>query len=335
MRSASLLEVLYLSFLVLVHGFAVERRRLFGIWRLASDALPLMQDSLSQLRRSLPKDMKEDILIKLNSDGSFRQCSDEYREGCWMTGRWEVQQEKFMLAMDRQYFGPTHDTLLEGTIHCDDTSMKVEGQVLTGRFMYPKNHPAFFETPSLVSSNTHGTFTMHQAVATHSIVPQEKEKEPIELKYKASDFYGRNFIMTIEPIQHGPSQDDQPVDIRAMPIQFFHNNTFQAHGMNKILRGRFGISQDDQLWFQVSLFGAGRSTSGSVYSEGVGLSHEDKRSYVGEIAENANRIFVAGTVTFGADLGTDARPEPVGMFLLTETIKETKDEDDVFESVFE
>jgi hypothetical protein len=107
-----------------------------------------------------------------------------------------------------------------------------------------------------------------------------------------------------------------------MPIQFYSNNTFQAWGTNKILRGRFMVL-DDQLSFEVSLFGAGRSMKGSVFSDGIGLCHEDKRSYVGSIQEAHGRLFVEGSVTFGSDLGTDARPEPVGSFLLTETKDES------------
>jgi hypothetical protein len=174
-------------------------------------------------------------------------------------------------------------------------------------------------------------------------------------------------------------------DIRAMPIQFHPNNTFTAVHTNKILRGHFGVvvstaaatatttrENEQQLWFQVSLFGSGRSVRGSVYSEGVGLSHNDQRFYVGEILQHGSssndhteerttlatttdiceqqaraaqtmggtskakgssssdeeqqkeqmqqqqRLFVTGSVTYGSDLGSDARPEPVGTFLLTE-----------------
>jgi hypothetical protein len=237
-------------------------------------------------------------------------------------------------------------------------------------------------------------------------------------KYKASDFYGRCFIMTVEPLatkrrkhqdREQQQQQQQPIanddnDIRAMPIQFHANNTFTAVHTNKILRGRFGVSTTastttttakdnsgassgngsvivstttttrEELWFQVSLFGSGRSVRGSVYSEGVGLSHHDARTYVGEILQHSSkkdkdettttttttttgsrvqhiseadtirastadgpsssssddderqkeqkqrqqRLFVAGSVTYGSDLGSDARPEPVGTFLLTE-----------------
>ena len=55
---------------------------------------------------------------------------------------------------------------------------------------------------------------------------------------------------------------------------------------------------------------------------------------------------VDGTVFFGADLGSDARPEPVGDFLLNEVDNETRTEvmldypeadgeDSIFGSIFE
>lgn len=101
-----------------------------------------------------------------------------------------------------------------------------------------------------------------------------------------------------------------------------------------------------ELWFQVSLFGAGRSAPGSVFSEGIGLTHDDKRNYVGEIVERKGRhaadglkLFVSGSITVGSDFGTDARPEPVGRFQLFE-ISEVfmlvdDDERDGRSSVFE
>ena len=175
--------------------------------------------------------------------------------------------------------------------------------------MYPQTHPSFFDQPLLVNAETLGPFTLEQSLATYSIMPPEKEETTAskENRYQASDFYDKSFIMTIEPVQ--PKQDpdaeplNQPVDIRAMPIQFFRNNTFQAFATNKILRGRFRITSSDKLAFDVSLFGAGRSMPGSVFSEGIGLSHEDKRSYLGRIEEANDRIYVEGS-----DLGSDARP---------------------------
>jgi len=361
----------------------------------------------------------EPILLKLNPDGTFRQCNEGYSEGRWIAGRWDTADDDddddetssgkaLLLALNRQYYGPPHDTLLKGHLVSMSASgeamsspgideneqqqqsqcVEFVGQVLTGKFMYPKHHPCFFDQIMAGEPTSIGNFTLQQALATSSVVTRANENLNVDdigeggggtaaetKSYEPSDFYGRRFVLTVEPIRddsgrrpargkpprHGERhQQQQTVDLRAMPIEFFRNNTFQAEATNKILRGRFGIttnvdaadgggeetgsvnnqSNDDRkqqqpkqqqqfLWFQVSLFGAGRSAPGSVYSEGRGLTHEDKRSYLGEIlsatqvgdetsGEVRRRLFVSGTVTFGSDLGSDARPEPVGKFLLTE-----------------
>lgn len=404
----------------IVLRFAIAKNRIPGIWKLFVDDDDTKVAALSPPRLREPRDSiangtirppllpalvgtneqqqqqqqqaDKEILLKLNPDGSFRQCSEGYQEGCWISGRWSLIYEnnndasKLLLALDRQYYGPRHDTLLEGTLMMDQddddnnnrTVVRVHGRVFTGKFMYPKQHPSFFDEPLLVACNATGDFIMEQAVATFSVMPSLERPDgsdpagagtppPQPPRYQASNFYGRTFYLTVEPMsthraasssrQQRPKTKDeelregQPVDIRAMPIQFFANNTFQAFGTNKILRGRFGIvpptaatttttNENEQLWLQVSLFGAGRSAPGSVYSEGLGLGQDDKRLYVGEIVEmhqqpgdphcvdagddppaaaTTRRLFVRGSVTIGSDLGTDARPEPVGCFQLFET----------------
>ncbi|KAL7547789.1 hypothetical protein ACHAWF_011064 [Thalassiosira exigua] len=115
-----------------------------------------------------------------------------------------------------------------------------------------------------------------------------------------------------------------PLDVRVMPVDFHGNGTFAARGVNKILRGRYRVKNGrrPELRMDVSLFGAGRSAPG----EGPGLSHEDERSYAGEILASdedggsggRRALFVRGSVVFGTDLGTDARPEPVGTFTMME-----------------
>jgi hypothetical protein len=46
---------------------------------------------------------------------------------------------------------------------------------------------------------------------------------------------------------------EEAVDIRLFPIDFFANNMFCATGVNKVLRGHYGVNDQDQLWFQVSV----------------------------------------------------------------------------------
>ena len=68
----------------------MERRRLPGIWKLTSRSLPYEQDIRSKLKGIIDgKSMAEDeILIKINPDGSFRQCNEGYNEGRWLVGQW-------------------------------------------------------------------------------------------------------------------------------------------------------------------------------------------------------------------------------------------------------
>mmetsp|Transcript_36481 Transcript_36481/g.77783 ORF Transcript_36481/g.77783 Transcript_36481/m.77783 type:complete len:213 (+) Transcript_36481:506-1144(+) len=167
-----------------------------------------------------------------------------------------------------------------------------------------------------------------------------REREAGRPVYCVEDFFGRRFLMTVEPLPpprrgggYETSRDEEqrlattPLDVRVLPVEFHGNGTFAALGVNKILRGRFGVRGGSRLEMEVSLFGAGRSAPGSVYSEGRGLSHEDERSYSGEILATGGEddddrdlrtLFVRGSVVFGTDLGSDARPEPVGLFSMME-----------------
>mmetsp|Transcript_20075 Transcript_20075/g.43798 ORF Transcript_20075/g.43798 Transcript_20075/m.43798 type:complete len:249 (-) Transcript_20075:95-841(-) len=182
------------------------------------------------------------------------------------------------------------------------------------------------------------------------------------------DFYGKKFLLTVSPIPtkqrrgRGTLGDDidfssQPFDVRVMPIEFFANNTFTAIGTNKILRGRYGTTgeEKEQLWFSVSLFGSGRSVKGSVYSEGLGLGQDDKRTYHGEISEertlcteinddellqtdasvcdtgtarSKGRLSVQGSVLYGTDFDEGARPHPVAVFVMREVKGDADGESD-------
>jgi hypothetical protein len=83
-----------------------------------------------------------------------------------------------LLALDRQYYGPRHDILLEGALslacgnECEwSSSLTLNGCVRVGKFMYPKRHPLFFDTPIVVicSNETGTSFTMKQAIASSSV----------------------------------------------------------------------------------------------------------------------------------------------------------------------
>jgi hypothetical protein len=303
-----------------------------GIWKLCMNDETIHnmlceQQSIARARAKLMKvEGDENVLVKLNPDGSFRQCTEFYQEGRWIGGRWRFQNDPgvVLLAFDRQYYGPQFDILLIGEIA---EKPAITGQVYTGKFMYPKTHPAFFDGCLSWPMNNTGTFRLEQCIATQSILPECTP--PVSFlcpKYNTSSFVNKSFLLFVEPIDGRVGRDETEhevnklYDLRTMRVQFYGNSTFQASAPNKILRGRFSVKQTvdgEYLQFQVSLFGAGRSSPGSVYSEGRGLSHDDKRSYTGIILEDgASRLHVKGTVLFGSDLGSDARPEPVGKFQL-------------------
>jgi hypothetical protein len=108
---------------------------------------------------------------------------------------------------------------------------------------------------------------------------------------------------------------------------------------------------------QIWRFGFGRSVSGSVFSEGSCLSKDDEKTYWGKIQyvdadegkpmnlssdskaldtdpnraidrKSAERLMVKGSVPYGYGL----EPQPVGLFVMTESIEkddfETEDDDD-------
>lgn len=197
------------------HAFSIESRRLHGIWKLKTigdndgSGGSILPRQGSSARRPAGGGLSEDpfgagssalstpspvysndetILIKLNPDGSFRQCNEGYQEGSWLSGCWSLvdDQNKLVLAVDRQYYGPPRDILLEGILTNDDNDnnerLRVQqGTVSEGKFRHPnKRHASFFNhnEPLLIASSsnnnsncTTGSFFMEQAVATHSVMP--------------------------------------------------------------------------------------------------------------------------------------------------------------------
>ena len=186
-----------------------------------------------------------------------------------------------------------------------------------------------------------------------------------------------------EPNAVNPHAESAP--IRVMQVRFFPNNTFATiwGTGDVILRGKFDTfvrdtyngrfasqssSQSAQpptvaLWMQIMRFGFGRSVSGSVYSEGRTLTHEDAKTYWGSIRRvnvtvlpeassyedvvvgetsndnagssnvdsNSNQsnntrsiLEVEGSVLFGTGIGA----EPVGRFLMREMMQDLQTQDD-------
>lgn len=391
-------------------AFSVDlRKHVPGIWKLNIFFEPPTQEDrgmkiVETLKGNNKQPQKQEVLLKIQEDGSFRQCDEEYAEGYWISGRWKLKNEKsqqltsanLILAIDRRYFGPAHDKLLTGSFNrqpekqeekilssvgsrdskknvsenlIQDTKGKnankednqilcVTGKILIGKFMYPKRHPSFFEDPILANAKESGTFTLQQELTFFKIISKTKQQKEEEEKENCqqSDLYGKTFFLTFVPAKSIPMKpewdstlrryvtpgDDQPVDIRAHGVEFHANNTFTMRATNKILRGRFEIEDKDILFFQVSLFGAGRSIKGSVYSEGPGLNQDDRRAYKGRITKKENgQLSVKGVVTFGSD----RKPPEMGRFQLKEVESlaaevmldrpDDEDDDSIFDSVFE
>jgi len=348
------------------YSFSVPRKALAGIWKL--NILDDYSDSFALLNSATDDST---VVLRVLEDGTFQQCNDEDDDddrsfNTWK-GLWDFREDdsEIQLALDR---GCTiQDVLFHGKVRrSSDNEAEAEqnsgciqikqGKVSAGKFMYPPDHRNFFDQP-LAVSETVGSFSAHQVMGFATFLNDLEKPEPPPRQFDRADFYNRTFSLTVTPIEYklrsdGAENDEirnLPVDIRAMRIEFHTNNTFTCRATNKILRGKFEITDDDALYFHVSRFGAGKSAPGSVYSEGIGLTHEDERTYVGSITRQPNNdeaavshLQVQGTVLFGADLGSDARPEPVGTFLLrlindTDTVDEYLDEEDrdLFDSVFE
>lgn len=161
-----------------VDTFSVDPKRMAGIWRFSSNILPYQRPTIQR------QEPLNETLLRLSQDGSFRECREGYVEGCWMTGRWHLWNEtstrqRLSLALDRQYFGPRHDTYMTGELVKNEVKVSVRvGQVYQGIFRNPKNLPAFFhDKPILEDSREVGYFTMSQSLSTFSLqqVPPDED----------------------------------------------------------------------------------------------------------------------------------------------------------------
>ena len=57
------------------------------------------------------------IVLKLNADGTFRQCNEVYVEGARIVGKWSMMDdERIKFILYRQYYGPAYDIMMEGRV---------------------------------------------------------------------------------------------------------------------------------------------------------------------------------------------------------------------------
>jgi len=188
-----------------------------------------------------------------------------------------------------------------------------KGTIKTGKFMYPKDHPSFFEQP-IVRPQRMGSFELRQILGEFNTKLAEEDEEVVEL-FRKRDLVGKRFYLSTFPIPkhkkkgrdfwsskeqkwvHFETPDEKKLresqpgkNMQVMAVELFANNTFSTIyglGDSTTLRGKWSIigEKRDQLWMMVYRFGFGRSVSGSTYSEGIGLTQNDEKGYWGKITE--------------------------------------------------
>lgn len=234
------------------------------------------------------------------------------------------------------------------------------GSIQIGKFFYPKSHPSFFENPIYNPTNM-GTFSLAQVLSNH---PVEEEDMRFVEKFKRDDFIHKKFWLTSYPIpdpkpkgedrwslkygkyvkdpprkQEKKTEDPAPTfPIRVLQVVFYSNYTFaitDGAGSAIQLRGNWDIwgEERDLFWMQISRFGFGRNVSGSTYSEGDHLSHDDCKWYRGNIKEasstddgydaGGDNLLVNGEVYLGK-----VTPYREALFMLKEAHDEDDDDDD-------
>eukprot|EP00573_Skeletonema_grethae_P009886 CAMPEP_0201701128 /NCGR_PEP_ID=MMETSP0578-20130828/31357_1 /ASSEMBLY_ACC=CAM_ASM_000663 /TAXON_ID=267565 /ORGANISM="Skeletonema grethea, Strain CCMP 1804" /LENGTH=538 /DNA_ID=CAMNT_0048188357 /DNA_START=130 /DNA_END=1746 /DNA_ORIENTATION=+ len=188
------------------------------------------------------------------------------------------------------------------------------GKIKTGKFMYPKEHPAFFEQP-IFRPQPKGSFELRQILGEYNAKLGD-EDELVEL-FRKKDLEGKRFYLTTFPLpkrrkkfeywskedncyktgEYEPTAAEKAEEelepgknMQVVAVELFQNNTFSTLyglGNSTVLRGKWSIIGDkrDQLWMMVHRFGWGRSVSGSTFSEGKSLTQDDEKSYWGKIKE--------------------------------------------------
>jgi len=202
----------------------------------------------------------------------------------------------------------------KGTI---DVHLSVpKGKIKTGKFMYPKNHPSFFEQP-IYHPEAKGHFELRQILGEYNAKLADDEDDDLTELFRKKDLVGKRFYLSTFPLpkrkkkferwdkvenryvqdEYEPTAEEKKEeelkpgnDMQVMAVELFANNTFstlQGLGSSTVLRGRWSIigKKRDELWMLVSRFGFGRSVSGSTFSEGTSLTQNDEKGYWGTITE--------------------------------------------------
>jgi hypothetical protein len=191
------------------------------------------------------------------------------------------------------------------------------GKIKTGKFMYPKTHPSFFDQP-IFTPTTKGRFELRQVLGEYNATPNKgKDDDTLVELFRKSDLVSKRFYLSTFPLpkrkkkferwdktelkfvqgEYEPTakeKEDESLkpgeNMQVIAVELFVNNTFSTVfglGSSTILRGKWNIIGDkrDQLWMMVSRFGFGRSVSGSTFSEGSSLTQNDEKAFWGKIIE--------------------------------------------------
>mmetsp|Transcript_13096 Transcript_13096/g.22451 ORF Transcript_13096/g.22451 Transcript_13096/m.22451 type:complete len:576 (+) Transcript_13096:257-1984(+) len=212
----------------------------------------------------------------------------------------------------------------KGTI---DVHLSVpKGKIKTGKFMYPKHHPSFFEQP-IYRPESKGRFELRQILGEYNAAVADDESDLVEL-FRKKDLVGKRFYLSTFPLkkrrkkferwdvkenryvteEYEPTSEEKKEEelqpgknMQVMAVELFANNTFSTLaglGSSTVLRGKWSIIGDrrDQLWMMVYRFGFGRSVSGSTFSEGTSLTQNDEKGYWGKITqvEDAGKDSIEG-----------------------------------------
>lgn len=263
-------------------------------------------------------------------------------------------------------------------INQQDVHLTVEGEISIGKFFYPQSHPSFFEQP-MVGATPTGSFELRQILGNlNTQVDSRNGDDELVEKFRKADLMNKRYFLTSYPLankrqkrkrwsikynqyvdEKPPSrfekereeiEKNSPMQIKAFEVELYANNTFSSiTGLgDTILRGKWSIigEERDQLWMSVWRFGFGRSVSGSTFSEGLHLNHQDDVSYWGKIYEvdaavdensihddpcdwKGTRIEVNGAVMLGIGL----EPCSIARFTMIEKTEQDDDEDEDDEEV--
>jgi len=168
------------------------------------------------------------------------------------------------------------------------------GEIKVGKFMYPRDHPYFFEQP-IIRPQRKGSFELRQILGEFN-AKLDDEAEPVEL-FRKKDLEGKRFYLTTFPLrkrrkkfeywskedncyktgEYEPTAAEKAEEelepgnnMQVMAVELFANNTFATLyglGNSTVLRGKWSIIGEkcDQLWMMILRFGWGRSVSGSTF----------------------------------------------------------------------